>query len=123
MTRELIEEMENLGIVERVKDFEIEKADPSKQLSLISLTREFLVFLYEAKNSPTKDKGISQVLDEHRRRDIKRALHMWRMEQESEGPMDTNNMESIIYSCLMNIEKEFSILGRPDKRNEIDRIF
>lgn len=122
MTRELVEEMEELGIVERFRDLDIEKADPSKRPSLITLTKEFLVFLYEAKKSPIENKYITRVVDENRRRDIKRALYMWRMEHGSEGAMDTNSMENIIYRCLMDIEKEFPILERLDKRSEIDRL-
>jgi hypothetical protein len=72
MTKELVEKLLELGIVEKVSKSEIQKMDLSKPIFLIKPTSEFLVMLYEARVGGYPGYEIEEV-----KTNVKKALVLW----------------------------------------------
>jgi hypothetical protein len=124
VTSKLVSEMLDWGILERIKytESEIADSDPSEPLPLVSMTKGFLVFLYEMKKSPIENRHITDEVSRRRKDDVIRALYLWLKDHNVQGSQDIEGMTNIAHRYLVEIEKEFPILLQMDVRSEIDSL-
>jgi hypothetical protein len=114
-----------LGVLERVSytESEIAEADPGKDLPVVSVTKGFMLFLYEMKKPYTDGRYISNVVDKNRWSDVRRALRLWYESEEVEEPQNLEGMTIVVNRYLVQMEEMYPILGRMDRRKDIDSMY
>lgn len=121
MGNELVKELLDLGILEGIKYTDSEVADAAgEDLPSVSVTKDFMMFLYEMKKPFTDNQYITDKIDERRRSDIRRAIYLWLIDQGVEESPNLEGMTNTVNRFVMNIVNKHPVLGQMNVRKDID---